>query len=244
MTTIFVALVLIGTAVLFIVQRKRLGQALVDNADKSIGAIASRLGLAVVEGDPGTNLLYFQQPAGDFERKIRLAGQPYGRATTFLIVDGQKTEELLVARRITRRYACILDVQTNVAFPAFEVSLRKPNEYLVPDLGFAERTDLHEVSTGDAQLDALFRVRAADPRLGRALVPSLILLTSHLYVHMAGEGNRVWSALTRMGLPYFSYAPEEILLSLETAACALEGRPAPARSVAAPPAHYAQQAVG
>jgi hypothetical protein len=85
------------------------------------------------------------------------------------------------------------------------------------------------VSTGHLALDARFVVRAADPRVGPALVPALQALDAQLFIHLAGEGGAVWMAFTRWGLPYLSYAPEEYLLALESAACAFEGRPAPAR---------------
>ena len=210
-------------------QKKRMGEFKAANADKNLGSVAARLGMTVVEGDPNLNLLLFQQPAGDFERKIRLAGQPYGRPTSFLLFDGKKTNDYVIVRKITQSFGCFLEAQTNVTFPAFEVVLRNPHQYLPPALEFADRPELREVTTGNPQLDARFVIRSIDPRVGPALIPALSVVREHQYVHFAGDGSRVWSSMPRMGLPYFGYAPEEVLLALESAACGLEGRPAPSR---------------
>src|SRR5690349_21684661 len=45
---------------LMIFQRRRLSSALAANTDKTLGALAGRMGLSVTEGDPSLNLLYFQ----------------------------------------------------------------------------------------------------------------------------------------------------------------------------------------
>ena len=41
-------------------QRRRLSAGLSANTDKTLGAVAQRLGLQITEGDPNLNLLYFQ----------------------------------------------------------------------------------------------------------------------------------------------------------------------------------------
>lgn len=202
-----------------------------EQGDKNVSAVAARLGMGVVEGDGNINLYYFQQPARDFERKIVCHGQPYGRPASWWLMDGQKTNDYLVVRKITHSFGCFLEVQTQIQGPVFEAVLRAPNEYLIPHQELAERGDLHPVSTGNAQLDAMFVVRASDPRVGPALAPALTILASHLYVHLAGSENRIWSSFSRTALPYFGSAAEEYLLAVEAAACAIEGRPIPAQPV-------------
>ena len=165
---------------------------------------------------------------GDFSRTIRLAGQPYGRPVEFLITDGQKTSEYLVARKITTTFGCWLETKASVSLPPFEVALRSPNQSLVAPQSLADRPQMAEASTGDPQLDAKFVVRTSDPRIAPALVPALRAISGELYVHIAGEGERLWSSITRMGLPYFSVAAEKTLFVLESAACGIEGRPVPA----------------
>jgi len=213
---------------LLLFQRRKLSGALAANADKNFGTIATRLGMHVTEGDPNLNLLYFQQPSGDFKRRLCAEGQPYGRTARLIVVDGQKTSEFVVARKITTSFGCFLEVEMHAALPAFELSLRNPGQYLVPNLEFAERADLTTVSCGDPQLDQLFLIRAADPRLAPSLVPALKLLSTQQAVHLAGEGQRIWMSFPRLSLSMLAYSPEEYLLALEAAACSLEGRPVPA----------------
>jgi hypothetical protein len=214
---------------LLLFQRRRLSGALAANTDKNFGAIAARLGMRVTEGDPNLNLLYFQQPSGDFKRLLCAEGRPYGRTARLTVMDGQKTNEFIVARKITTSFGCFLEVETSVALPAFELSLRNPGQYLVPHLEFAERPDLATASCGDPELDRLFVIRAADPRLAAALVPALKLLSTQQAVHLAGEGQRIWMSFPRLSLSMLAFTPEEYQLALEAAACAVEGRPAPAR---------------
>jgi hypothetical protein len=229
--TTYIFPVLIGIAMLawvFINWRKQ-QQAYVEHSDKAVGAVATRLGMTVQEGDPTLNLLYFQQPSGDFQRRLYLAGQPYGRPASLTVVDGQKTSEYVVMRRVTQSFGCFLEVTLAVPCPAFEVVLREPNQYLIANQEFAERQELVEASTGSPLLDGHFIVRAQDPRMAPALSSALSLLSTHHFVHLAGEGQRVWMSFSRFGLPSLASAPEEYMLALETAACGLEGKPMPAQ---------------
>jgi len=209
--------------------RLRLRAGVKQHADKNLGAMTTRLGLVVEAGDPTINLLYFQQPAGDFQRELRASGQPYGRPVRFTLMDGTKTSHYVVARKITHSFGCFLEAQVRAAAPAFEVVLREPNQYLIANREFAERPGMMEVRTGNPALDARYLIRALDPRIGPALVPALEALGQQVFVHLAGDNGQVWMSFPRMGLPYLSYAPEEYLLALESAACGLEGRAAPAR---------------
>mgnify|MGYP001326760918 CR=1 FL=1 len=223
-----VALVVVVLAMV-VWQRMRLSQSLAENKDKTLGALAARLGLADEEGDPALNLMFFQQPSGDYQRQLRASGAPYGRKAAFILLDGVATSEYIVYRRITHSFGCFLDVELAREVARFEVVLRAPNEYLLPLQGMADDASLKEAKTGNPQLDGRYVVRTADPALAPLLAPALEVLGQQHFVHLAGQGNRVWSSFTRMGLPYLSYAPEEYLLALETAACALEGKPLPAR---------------
>jgi hypothetical protein len=206
--------------------KMRLKRSMGEHEDKTVRSVAERMGLSVVEGDPQLNLLYFMQPSGDYERTIRLEGRPYGRPVRLWVSDGKKTSEYVVARTITRSYGGRLTVEVPTA-PVFEVLLRNPNQYLVVEPEYADRP-LQEVSTGDAMLDAHFIVRAEHPAIGPMLVHALSLLSTHLYVHLAGGNGTLWMRLERMGLSYVASAPAEYLLALETAACGVEGKPAPA----------------
>jgi hypothetical protein len=224
----FVYVIVAAVLGLLVWQWRARAAGMAKHSDKTLGAMTQRMGLAVEAGDPSVNLLYFQHPSGQYHRELRASGQPYGRPVTFMLTDGTKISEYIVVRKITMSFGCCLEARVAVGLPPFEVVLRTPNEYLIPHQEMTER-GMPEVRTGRADLDGTFVVRAADPRVGPALVPALEALVGQQFVHLAGEGGAVWMSFTRWGLPYLSYAPEEYLLALESAACAFEGRPAPAR---------------
>lgn len=224
---LFLPLLLLPLAIAYAVwARLKHRAAVAEHSDKNLGALAARLGLSVVEGDPNLNLLYFQQPSGSYQRTVTLTGQPYGRAVTFWIRDGQKTQEYIVATKTTWTFGSRLELAVPSA-PAFEVMLRNPNQYLRVEPDHVTPS-LPVVSTGVPQLDETFIVRAADPGVATKLVNTLYLLATQSYVHLAGGSGRMWMKIERMALGSFAYSPEEYLLALETAACACEGKPPPA----------------
>jgi hypothetical protein len=222
-------LLLLGLFGVYYLYMMRAQKALVaEHRDKTLRAVAERLGLTVIEGDPELNLYFFQQPVLDYRRRAVCEGRPYGRPTRLLLVDGQSTEEHLFSRTRTISFGCFLEVPCPAQIPPFEVSLRAPNEYLVPPVFLDDLQGLFEVSTGDPTLDATVRVVSHDPRVGPLLAPALRLLATQPYVHMAGASGTLTISYSRYALPYLAHSPEEQLLALETAACALTGRPAPA----------------
>lgn len=218
----------VAVILLVVWSRLRLRTAMAQNQDKTLGAMAARMGLAVESGDPSLSILYFQQPARDYDRELRASGAPYGRPVKLTLMDGRKTTEYFVYRKITHSFGCFLEASAATNAPAFEVVLRQPNEYLVAPQDLAARPNMMEARTGDPALDARYLIRAADPRVGPALAPALRVLASQLYVHLAGEGTSLWMSFTRTALPYLSLAPEVYSHALEAAACGCEGRPAPA----------------
>lgn len=224
-----VVVIVIAVVAMLIWQRMRLKTSLAENQDKNFGSVADRLGMRVVEGDANINLLYFMQQRGDYKRQLRAAGQPYAHPASFIVIDGVETSEYIVYRRITHSFGCFLDVSLEKSLAPFEVVLRNPNQYLIPLQGMEGRAELRETPSGDSAIDAQFVIRAADPQTAAALVPALQILSTQLFVHLSGEGNRLWMSLTRMALPYFAAAAEEYMLAIETAACSLDGRPLPAR---------------
>jgi hypothetical protein len=229
MPPIFIGVVvvaIVGLSIWQLLQRKK---SLAENQDKTLGSVAERLGLNVIEGDPNQNLYFFVERHGDYQRQLRAQGTPYGRDAFFTLMDGVKKSEYLIYREIVHSFGCFLETVLQTPVAPFEVVLRKPNQYLPPHEGMEERSELREMPSGNADIDAKYRIRTTDPKVPPALVPALQILDQQVFMHLAGEGDRVWSSFTRGGLPYFAYAAEEFLLALETTACSLEGRPLPAR---------------
>jgi hypothetical protein len=232
---------LLGMAiVIFFVfqQRKRLKTVLASSTEYTAGAIATRLGLHLVEGDANLNFLYLMQPGGDneygeYERRVRLVGTPYGRNVEFFFGDGRTVSKdaynLLLKREAILHYQCRLSMALPVTVAPFEVTFRNPNEYLRPLCSLTGRQGFPDVSLGNPQLDAMFRLAAADPRVGPAIANALSGLTHQQFVHVHAHDGQLEMFVTRTALPCVVHAVEEYLLALETIACVLEGRPAPAQ---------------
>jgi hypothetical protein len=220
--TYFLPVLVVALFIYSYVARKR-GMAASQHA--TVGALAQRLGLNVLEGDTKINLYYLSQPNRNYRRNIRLEGAPYGRRLRFDFTDGHRTQDFLVAVKVTTTWGCFLVAEVAVPFPEFELTLRSPNQYLVPE---TIMTHLLEAPTGDPRLDAAYRVAIADPRWASALIPALQALSGQVYVHVVGQGNTVMISFSRVGLAYFANAAEQYSHALEVLACSLEGKQPPA----------------
>jgi hypothetical protein len=209
------------------VMRKR-GLAATTHA--TVGSMAQRLGLQVIQGDPSINLYYLAQPNRNYQRNIQLVGAPYGREIRWDLTDGTRSQDFLVIVKVTTTWGCFLVARVAAHFPDFEVKLRNPNQYLVPETSLPH---LPEAPTGEPSIDAAYRVAIADPRYAPSLVPAIQALAGQLYVHIIGQGGVVMIPITRFGLSYFVHAAEQYLYALEVLACTLEGRHPPA-TLAAP----------
>jgi hypothetical protein len=221
--------IVIAMLIFSVVMRRR---GLAQTQHATLGALASRLGLAVHEGDPTLNLYYLSQPTGNYTRSLRLGGVPYGHQTEFDFTDGSRTQDFLVLVRTTHAWGCYLVVRVGIAFAEFEVSLRQPPQYLEPNTMLPH---LPEITSGNPQIDAIYRIASPDPRLGPVLAVALPQLDGKGYVHIVGQGNAVMIPVTRFGLSYFVHDAEAYLYVLETIASHLEGKaPPPFRAAPTP----------
>lgn len=211
----------VGLLVYQFVMRKR-GMAATKHA--TLAALAQRLGMVVIKGDPKLNLHYFDQPARDFKRTLSLHGTPYGRQLTFELNDGADTKEGLLGSTRTTVWGCYLVAHPTVAVPDFEIVHRHPTNYLEPSI---VHENLPEVGLGRPDLDARYRVATADPRIAAALASVAALFEGHTYFHIVAHGGLVMLPLTRYGMPCFVHAAEDMLYMLEAVVCAMEGRVAP-----------------
>ena len=220
--------IVIGMLVFSVVMRRR-GMAQTQHA--TLGSLAQRLGLGVVEGDPTLNLYYLSQPSGNYTRSLRLKGAPYGHQVDFDFTDGTRVQDFLVLVKTTTSWGCYLVVRVPIAFAEFEVTLRQPPQYLEAHPLLPQ---LPEIGSGNPQVDATYRIQSNDPRLGPALAAALPQLSGKGYVHIVGQGNAVMIPVTRYGLSYFVHDAEAYLYVLETIASYLEGKaPPPYRGAAA-----------
>lgn len=198
----------------------------------TLAAMAQRLGLAVIEGDPELNLYFLWHSDEDYRRNLCLEGRPFGRRLRWDFSDGQSIRDFVMVLEVTSSWACYLVADVNAQFPDFEATVRNPHPSLVPR---RLHTTLPEVATGDPQIDAQYRIATADPRWAPALVPALRLLANQQYVHMVGQAGVVMIPITKMGLSSFVEAAEQYSHALEVLACSLEGKQPPASVIAYSP---------
>lgn len=223
--------IVLGFFVWSIVMRKK-GIAQTQHA--TVGALAQRLGLSIVEGEPSMNLYYLTQPGRNETQSIRLQGTPYGRRVEFDFTNGKRTQDFLVLVRTTYTWGCYLVVYLDGHAADFEVTPRQPTQYLEPEVMLSH---LPEIASGDPLIDATYRIVASDPRVGPALAPALQQLSGMLYVHLVGQNGVVMVPITRTGLNYVVHDAERLLQAMVTAAGALDGRASmaaasPARAIA------------
>jgi hypothetical protein len=225
-----VPLILIVATLSFAIwQRTRRKAAMANSVQHTLGSIAQRLGLALVEGDPNLNFMYFERPNFAYKRRLKLQGTPGGRRVEFLLVDSvENTLNAVVYRETTYSWACHLVLTTNVPLPDFEVVRRNPNQYLRPDRAL-DPSRVPAIPTGNASLDQIFEVLCPDPRVGPAVANALGVIASLEYVHFFGRGNCIIGRFTRFGLPYFAHSAETYLLALQTMASCFDGQPATAQ---------------
>jgi hypothetical protein len=219
-------IVLAFVAYTFVMRRRGLAS----TTHATVGSLAQRLGLQLIQGDPSINLYYLAQPNRNYKRNIQLVGAPYGREVKWDLTDGTRSQDFLVLVKVTTTWGCFLVARVNAHVPDFEITLRNPNQYLVPERSLPH---LPEAPTGDPSIDSAYRVAIADPRYAPSLAPAIKALAGQIYVHVIGQGGVVMIPITRVGLSYFVHAAEQYLYALEVLACTLEGRQPPA-TIAAP----------
>jgi hypothetical protein len=183
------------------VGRRRSEYAEKAGSHNQIGAIAQRMGLQVIEGDPTANLVAF---AGHFnettekvggrvrrflgdeakETRIMLRGAPYGRPTEFYYYHRTTYADRHWVKFHGEASDCRFSLQVPVGLPPFELVLHDTSR----DRRTKPEWGLPRQSFGDPALDARFTLTCHDPRLGPALVPAMGELAGHRYLHVQANG--------------------------------------------------------
>ncbi len=206
-----------------LVMRKR---GLASTQHATLAVLAQRLGLTILQGDPKLNLYYLTSPNKNYKRTIHMQGHPYGHQASFGFTDGFKTSDYLVMVKHTTTWGCQLIVRPNVQIPDFEIVHRRPARYLEPK---RVHDRFPEVGLGQPQLDSKYKVTTLDPRVTAAIAHVAHLFEGKTYFHIAAHGGAVMIPLTRLGMPYFVHAAEDMLYMLEALVHALEGTSIPAQ---------------
>lgn len=199
---------MVGLTVVFLLAFRGRGakamQAAVDDTPQfRLGAMAQEMGLAVVDGDPETSLVYAlgvhrakKIPVGatfgnsTTTTRLRMSGDPGGRPTDFLFFAETRSERVGGTRTAHRMahstiFECRLAVQVPVAVPPFEVVLREEIRGLEtePLLGLPRQP------FGSRELDTRLVLTTSEPRLGAALAPAATGMTQFESLHIVGQGS-------------------------------------------------------
>lgn len=244
-TALMPFVVLVVVIAMVINGRRMRSRYLADNPQFGLGAIAQRLGLQFVSGDPAYNLLVNDH---DMRRsaatpmiagmtgntqpvEARAVGQHRGHPVEFTFYDQTRVEKGVIETTFYRTYNCVVRVGVNAPVPPFEIVLRNENEYLVTE----RLVDAPEQRFGHPAIDPTLVLRSPDPRVGPAFAPVVGALMPFGYVHVVGGDGAVRFTFTAIGAPTAMYYVETVLQVLLGLADVLEGRPAVPVPPPAPP---------
>ncbi|MFO0684551.1 MAG: hypothetical protein U0234_21025 [Sandaracinus sp.] len=195
------------------------------------GAVAQRMGLALVQGDPNFNFYYtnrWQDLGQAMSRNVlsrpsrpdielRMEGTPGGRRVELVYVDRLRVEDNLLSRDVMRWLDMRLIVGVQAPFPDFEVTLRTPNEYMRPEPQLA----LPPASFGDPMLDTVLALKTNDPRIAPAIAEGMRLFAGEHYVHVIGARGVLTFRCTDMSAMAFGHG-DKLLLAMDAAARGIE----------------------
>ncbi|GAB5543851.1 MAG: hypothetical protein RLO52_12320 [Sandaracinaceae bacterium] len=203
--------------------------------DYRAGALAERLGLQVVRGDPAQNLWVTGTGFSDVQHfDVRLSGQKNGVPVDIVYFrDVAHEKHSLREMTIHSTWEVRLAAETNANFGHFEATIRNPKAYSRVRPFFDN--PMPELQTGHPAVDQAFRLTGDNPAIAQALGPLLAPLTSLVYVHVVGAPGQVSFRLDRgdmgrgselMGVAYGLYDAERILDVLSRIVLTAEGRAA------------------
>lgn len=227
---------------MFLYQKRIRLQSAATYAQYGLGDVARGIGLSVVEGDPGLNLMLvhtahsdakmtaqgntLQKLAGDSAKETRALARGHVWGRPYELVYHQRSElEVGLAVKTMKLYfdfslACVSSVEV----VPFEIVLRTPQQaYMQPKI----QTSLPPQPTGNAGIDSLLLVKCSDPRFAAAVVPALIPLMTLPWIHIVGGGNEIRVVTTQYTHSCLLMNLATYQQSLEQLACIVEGKPVP-----------------
>lgn len=169
-----------------------------DNAHARVGAVAQRMGLQVVAGDPNFNFYYtnrwqdvgqamsrnvLQKPARP-DIEVRMQGTPGGRRVEVVYVDRLRVEDHILEREVHRYLDMRLVVEVKAPFPDFEVLTRNVQSGIAP----IPQLPHPPISFGDPMLDQQLILKSQDPRIAAPIAEGFRVLSTNWYVHVVGQG--------------------------------------------------------
>lgn len=226
-TLMMMGFVVVFCGVYFVWMKMRMAKAETDNAGARAGALAEKMGLQVIEGDPMTNLMmaaYNNAVKGNGEEtRVILEGSPGGRATRVYYYHRQESKVGFGETTITTWMGAEVSVGVHSPFPEFEVLQKNPGHFgseITPKLAAPPHP------CGDASVDAKLLVKTHDPRAAHALRSCLQVPATWGFVHIHGKGDKLTFYATKSNISYLGIADQiqqvlvQIAGQLEAAAAA------------------------
>lgn len=194
------------------------------NVHLTVGEIAKRLKLKILQGDVQFNMVTRQQfnLSGTKEIQVHLAGMPYAHPFQIFYDELDKVETGVLANTRYQRFDSYLEVLVENEFPAFEVWHKHSTKWNQA----VQQLDLPKYMLGHG-LDEHLEFTCGSPGFSEKLVPALHSLVGLGYVHIVGQGRTIRFVMTHTGM--VTAIPELDLLvhTLESLACAVEDKPLP-----------------
>ncbi|MEM9863150.1 MAG: hypothetical protein AAF938_16260 [Myxococcota bacterium] len=217
-----VMLLVVGALVVFSIvwNKVRLARAKEAFADAVAGALAEKMGLEVIKGDPFANLMlvaHENAQKGDNEAsEMLLEGTPGGRFTRVAYYHRRKVDAHFASSTITTWVGAEISVQVHASFPEFEVVLKNPKGYageLKPKLAAPPHV------TGHRSVDARIGVKSLHPEVARVLGPALEPAAGWGWVHIHGEAEKLTFHATKRTLGYLGIADQiqQLLIGMAVA---------------------------
>jgi hypothetical protein len=248
-TIVLSAVIIIGTFGFMIFMKKRLNT---QYAHLKAGALAQRLGMQLVEGNPEHNLATHSVlpsvqntgSAGGFlkqmaatqvggtlgEFRLRMIGRPYG-SDAELVLYAREDLEVGYTQNTTTTWSDLrftFHVRSNVT--PFELALREQMTGLETR---ANEQPMPKQRFGDAALDKRYVIESFDQNLPRHLAGVLAPLAQLAYVHVVGAGNQISFVMTPTAVCSSAMSLEQIVHVLASITAVFEGKPMP-QPMAAP----------
>lgn len=227
----FAGLMVVGVIGYMIWAQKARGQMQKDTAQYQAGAIAQRLGMRVVRGDPNTNLFVNGAGLANQRYDVHVTGERQGVPLEIVYFKEVWTETGILTTTVHRQWEGRLTALTQAAFGHFEVTLRQPQQWNGVRSFFAN--PMPELSTGDPRTDSLLRVTGDNPAIAGALGGLLAPLTRLNYVHVVGRPGQISFLMSHssagrgnemIGVGYALFDAETIFEVLTRIALTAEGR--------------------
>jgi hypothetical protein len=219
---------------MLVIRKRQIGNLDQGNAGYRAGALAERLGLTLVKGDPAYNLFIPLANAGvaagakddkPVHVEILMQGEQDGvpLELRYYLHKERKTDYIENVIHWKTAFECSMRARAKQAFPEFEVTSRTTSTGPI-----ARTTTCPVTPTGVASVDGAYLVATAEPAMAKLLADHMGAFAEfHVGgVHLVGDGNAVSFQMQHdraVQIGYGLYYPESMAKGLVAIARAVGG---------------------